>query len=81
MSIRRQILASQALTTLASLIGKILDEEVTPLQSLSILNVAISFTMLLLLSGSGLPILCTMFMWFAAAVYQCLTSGISLTDR
>lgn len=81
MSVRDQILTSRALTTLSSVISNILDEEITPRQSLSILNVALSFTMLLLLSGSGLPVLCTMFLWFAASVYQCLSSGISCTDR
>ena len=80
-SIREQLLSSNAVTALAAFFGKILEEEVSPVQALYILNIALSFTMLILLSGCGLLILCPVGLWLAAAVYQCLDSGISLSDE
>ena len=80
-SIREQLLSSNAVTALAAFMGNILEEEVSPVQALSIMNVALSFTLLLLLSGCGLLILCPVGLWLAAAVYQCLDSGIALSDE
>ena len=80
-SIREQLLSSNVVLALAAFFGKILEEEVSPVQALYILNIALSFTMLILLSGCGLLILCPVGLWFAAAVYQCLDSGISLSDE
>lgn len=80
-SIREQLLSSNVVLALAAFFGKILEEEVSPVQALYILNIALSFTMLILLSGCGLLILCPVGLWLAAAVYQCLDSGISLSDE
>ena len=80
-SIREQLLSSNVVLALAAFFGKILEEEVSPVQVLYILNIALSFTMLILLSGCGLLILCPVGLWLAAAVYQCLDSGISLSDE
>lgn len=71
-SIREQLLSSNVVLSLAAFFGKILEEEVSPVQALSILNVVLSFTVLMLLSGSSLLILCPIGLWFAAAVFQYL---------
>jgi len=65
------ILSSKAVIAMAALFSTILEEEVTPLRALHLLNAQLSFGLLLVLGGLSPIIAALLLLWFALSLWQC----------
>lgn len=71
MSITSRIANWKPLVLLAALYSALLEEDISPIRTLHILNVQIAFFALCLTANAGIAVVAVCLIWFALSIYAC----------
>jgi hypothetical protein len=72
---RHKIMHNRLLDSVSGLYSRVMEQEITPAETLRILHVQLASSCLLLLGAVSLPVLSVLLCWTALALWQCRNLG------